>query len=318
MKTLIIDERHDNQRLDKYLKKLLVNAPSGLVHKMIRRKDVKVNGQRAKENQILRKGDEVSLFLYDDRFEEYTKRPDIVHVDQTFEVVHEDEHILIVDKPAGLRTQKATRDDTNNLNAQVLSYLYDTKSYDPHKDAGFTPAAVHRLDKDTSGLVLIGKDLRALQDLSEMMKSHDALKKTYVTIVKGHLSDGTYEAWCVSEDGRMRVVDKNHPKAMHMVTKVHVLDQSHDASLVEVTLLTGRKHQIRLHLSSLAHPVLGDPIYGDKSFNRTYKRSTHVLTNERLVFVEPVGSLAYLKGQTFKATLPKATRKLISHMFETK
>ena len=102
LKKLVISENDANQRVDKYLKKLLVNAPSSFIYKMFRKKDVKVNGIRVNEKYLLKSGDEVSLFLYDDKFKELTKEKSIFQVDKTFKVLYEDKHILVVNKPAGL------------------------------------------------------------------------------------------------------------------------------------------------------------------------------------------------------------------------
>ena len=138
MKTLTIDHEHENQRIDKYLKKLLVKAPSSLIYKMLRKKDVKVNGKRVKENYIVHYGDQVELFLYEDKFKEYTEPLTIKDLPITFTVAYEDEHILIVNKPVGLLVQPDDQEDVNTLSNQVLTYLYKQGSYDPEKNLGFT------------------------------------------------------------------------------------------------------------------------------------------------------------------------------------
>ena len=156
MKKLVIDQYDDHQRIDKYLKKVLVQAPSSLIYKMLRKKDVKVNGKRVKENYILHSGDEVELFLYEDKFKEYTKPLTIYELPITFKVVYEDTHILIVDKPAGLLVHEDINESVNTLSNQVLTYLYQKGEYDPEKNISFTPGPVHRLDRNTSGLAIWG------------------------------------------------------------------------------------------------------------------------------------------------------------------
>ncbi len=131
MKTLIIDKNHANQRIDKYLKKLLCQAPSQLIYKMLRTKDVKVNGVKVKENYILKEDDEVSLFLYEDRFQEYTRPQTIFDLKIEFDVLYEDEQILVVYKPAGLLVHEDINEDMNTLDHQVLTYLYQKGEYDP-------------------------------------------------------------------------------------------------------------------------------------------------------------------------------------------
>ena len=120
MKKLVIDQYDDHQRIDKYLKKVLVQAPSSLIYKMLRKKDVKVNGKRVKENYILHSGDEVELFLYEDKFKEYTKPLTIYELPITFKVVYEDAHILIVDKPAGLLVHEDINESVNSLSTRYL------------------------------------------------------------------------------------------------------------------------------------------------------------------------------------------------------
>ena len=178
MKKLVIDQYDDHQRIDKYLKKVLVQAPSSLIYKMLRKKDVKVNGKRVKENYILHSGDEVELFLYEDKFKEYTKPLTIYELPITFKVVYEDAHILIVDKPAGLLVHEDINESVNTLSNQVLTYLHQKGEYDPEKNISFTPGPVHRLDRNTSGLVIFGKDMRALQDLNTMMKTRQGSVST--------------------------------------------------------------------------------------------------------------------------------------------
>ncbi|MEG0277564.1 MAG: S4 domain-containing protein, partial [Coprobacillus sp.] len=124
MKMLIIDENNENQRIDKYLKKLLCNASSQLIYKMLRKKDVKVNGVKVKENYILQFNDQVELFLYEDKFNEYTQAQTIFDLPIEFDVLYEDEHILVVDKPAGLLIHEDINEDMNTLSNQVLTYLY--------------------------------------------------------------------------------------------------------------------------------------------------------------------------------------------------
>ncbi|WP_288156576.1 RluA family pseudouridine synthase [uncultured Sharpea sp.] len=279
MKILKIDHLHENQRIDKYLNKLLPNAPKGFVYKMLRKKDVKVNGKRVKENYIVQYGDEVSLFLYDDRFIAYSKETTIYELPIQFKVIYEDEHILIVDKPVGLLVQPDDHEDINVLSNQVLTYLYRKGEYDPQKDLGFTPGPVHRLDRNTSGLVIYGKDMRALQDLNEMMKKRHCIDKKYV----------------------------------------HPLRYGHDVTLVEVSLVTGRTHQIRVHLASQGHPVMGDRKYGDFSWNREiakkYKLNNQFLHAYSLTFTNPFGSMKYLKDKTFISPLSGNFKKIVDDLF---
>ena len=322
MKKLIIDQNNENQRIDKYLKKLLCKAPSSLVYKMLRKKDVKVNGKRVKENHILHLGDEVSLFLYDDKFKEYTSPLTIHDLPITFDVVYEDEHILIVNKPAGLLVQPDINEDMNTLSNQVLTYLYQKGEYDPEADLGFTPGPVHRLDRNTSGLVMFGKDMRALQDLNEMMKKRHCIEKTYRTIVKGYVKDQELIDYVIKDEKEMKmhIVPSTTPKSLKMHTKVHALISTKDYSLIEVGLVTGRTHQIRVHLSSINHPLMGDKKYGDFEWNKQIKKEFHLnsqlLHAYSLSFVNPIGSMKYMKGKTITCQVPQKFKEIQEKYFK--
>lgn len=314
MKKLRIDHTGENQRIDKYLKKLLVNAPNSMIYKMLRKKDVKVNGVKVKENYILSYGDIVELFLYEDKFIEYTRRDTVKDIPIEFEVVYEDEHILIVNKPIGLLVHEDKNESVNTLTNQVLSYLHKKGDYDPQRDLSFTPAPVHRLDKNTGGMVIYGKDMRALQDLNTMMKERYCIEKKYMTIVKGEMDDVHLKGYVKKVDGRMSMTDQDDPDGLYMETDVHVVRKGKDSTLCEVSLITGRKHQIRIHLSSIGHPIIGDPVYGNRNINKKYKLDHQLLIASTLTFTDPIGSLEYLKDKTFTIKLPKAFKEIMKEI----
>ena len=321
MKILIIDKNHANQRIDKYLKKLLCNAPSQLIYKMLRKKDVKVNGVKVKENYILKENDEVSLFLYEDKFKEYSQATTIYDLKIEFDVLYEDEHILVVNKPAGLLVHEDINEEFNTLSNQVLTYLYQKGEYDPEMDLGFTPGPVHRLDRNTSGIVIFGKDMRALQDLNEMMKLRHCIDKTYLTICKGYVESKELIGY-VKKDGDqslVKMVSKDSEGALKMHTIVESIISRKDFSLVKVKLVTGRTHQIRIHLSSDHHPLIGDSKYGDFELNKEIKKKYHLnhqfLHAYSICFIKPIGSLKYLENKTIISPLPKELDKIKRDIF---
>ena len=321
MKEFIIDEKYENQRIDKYLKKLLSRASLTLIYKMIRKKDIKVNGKKVKENYILKKDDVVSMFLYEDRFLELSEPVSILDLDIEFDVVYEDEKILIVNKPAGLLVHEDDDNCLNTLANQVLTYLYQKKEYDPSQDIGFTPAPVHRLDRNTSGLVIFGKTMRALQDLNEMMKKRHCIKKSYLTICKGEMASCELIDYMKKskDQSLVRVVSKETEGALKMHTIVECLKTNRSFSLLKVQLVTGRTHQIRVHLASVGHPIIGDSKYGDFELNKEIKKQYHLshqfLHAYELSFVRPIGSLKYLQDKVIQCELPLPLNKIKTSIF---
>lgn len=321
MKTLIIDKNHANQRIDKYLKKLLCQAPPQMIYKMLRKKDVKVNGVKVKENYIVQENDIVELFLYEDRFKEWSQPQTIFDLKVEFDVIYEDENILIVNKPAGLLVHEDINEDMNTLSNQVLTYLYQKGEYDPEASLGFTPGPVHRLDRNTSGMVIFGKTMKALQYLNEMMKKRHCIDKTYLTICKGYMETSDLIGYMKKESDQslVKVVSCQTPGALMMHTLVEHLDYRDDFSLIKVKLITGRTHQIRVHLSSLDHPIIGDSKYGDFELNKYIKKQFHLnhqfLHAYSLTFVKPIGCLKYLQGKTLICPLPSDLNKIKRKMF---
>lgn len=321
MKRLIIDKNHANQRIDKYLKKLLCRAPAQLIYKMLRKKDIKVNGQKVKENYILQENDEISLFLYDDKFNEYTSPQTIYELKVEFDVVYEDDNILVVNKPVGLLVHEDIQENINTLSNQVLTYLYQKGEYDPQLDLGFVPGPVHRLDRNTSGLVIFGKNMYALQNLNEMMKQRHCIEKTYLTICKGKMESQDLIGYMKKESDQslVKVVPQDYPGALMMHTIVHTVKMTSQFSLLEVKLVTGRTHQIRVHLASVGHPIIGDSKYGDFELNKWIKKQYHLnhqcLHAYRICFVSPIGSLRYLEGLTLTSPLPAQFKKIKNEIF---
>ena len=195
MKKIVIKENDANQRIDKYLKKLLCNAPSNFIYKMFRKKDIKINGKKVNEKYILQKDDILEMFLYDDKFNEFTKEKDIYDLKREFKVLYEDQNILIVDKPVGLLVHGDAKENVNTLSHQVLSYLKEKGELDVGRESTFTPGPVHRLDRNTSGIVIFGKTLAALQDLNEMTHEKWLILKNNIEEI---LSDDTIDGAVVT------------------------------------------------------------------------------------------------------------------------
>lgn len=322
MKKVIIDMNNANQRIDKFLVKYLPLAPKSFIYKMIRKKDVKVNGSKVNENYILQLKDEVSLFLYEDLFMQFAGKKEIYDLPQTFSVLYEDDQILVVNKPAGLLVHEDQNEEVHTLSNEVLSYLKRKEEYLDSVENTFTPGPVHRLDRNTSGIVIFGKTLPALQNLNEMMKQRHCIDKKYLTIVAGRMDSDKELIDYVKKNealGRMYLVSPKDPEGLKMHTLIHPVRYNSAYTLLEVKIVTGRTHQIRIHLASIDHPVIGDSKYGNYELNKQIKKQYHLshqfLHAYEITFTKPLGKLAYLKDKTITCPLPEKLERIKREIF---
>ena len=315
MKNIDIGENEQNQRLDRFLRKYLNGAPLGFIYKAIR-KDVKVNGRRAGRDQIRRSGDVVSLYIGDEDLALFRRSKKTENVRRQFRVAYEDENILVVEKPAGLLTHGDGKEKKNHLTNQVISYLTATGGYDPSREKTFVPAPVNRLDRNTSGLVIFGRNYRALQHFNELIRERGSIRKFYLTIVCGDLREELHlrGEMVKREDKNMIRVGEELPGGKTMETVAVPLRRAGGFTLAEVEILTGRTHQIRAHLASAGYPVIGDAKYGDPGVNRVIRerfgQTTQLLHAWRLVFNHCGEGYEYLDGMEIRGEPPERFRKI--------
>lgn len=265
-------------RLDKYVA-LNYNLSRNIVSKLNKEGNILVNEKQEKNNYEVKENDDVKVNIKEEEKEDYTKYLDLIPI------LYEDKYLLIIDKLSGILTHKIAQEEKNV--ADVLKTKYKLSDID-----SLRPGIVHRLDKDTSGLLIIVKDNKTHLLLKEMFKDKK-IKKTYLAIVEGIIKSDTGEINAPirrREDGKFEV--KSPGKMSH--TEFKVLKRFKNNTLVEVNLKTGRTHQIRVHFKYINHPVLNDPLYGKSinSFNQylhSYKLEfIHPITNKNImVKVEP-------------------------------
>lgn len=309
MRLLKINENEGNQRLDKFLLKYLDKAPKSFVYKMIRKKNIKYNGKRAKGNEILAGEDEVQIYLSEDTIEKFRQIKDIPTARPTFEVVYEDSNILIVNKPLGLLTQPDAQGQ-NTLTEQVLTYLHQKGEYDPEDYQGFRPAPCNRLDRNTAGIVMVGKSLQATQAIHEMLRTQE-ISKYYMSIVLGRVDKpiilkGYHEK---NEYKNQVSISKDYVEGGKEVeTRILPLQANGRYTLIEVQLVTGKTHQIRAHLATISHPIIGDPKYGNKEENeyffRKYTLRHQFLCAYKIKFEICIEPLGYLQNKVFTVGAP--------------
>jgi 23S rRNA pseudouridine955/2504/2580 synthase len=310
MVKLIITENEENQRLDRFLKKYLKGAPLSHIYKLIR-KNVKVNGKRAGIDTNLKLGDEVILYMNPAEVDAYKERKVLHKAKKQFQIAYEDDNIIIVEKPFGLLTHGDKTEKKNTLANQVAGYLAQRGEYNPGKERTFVPSPVNRLDRNTTGLVIFGKNNKALQDLNQMIREKDYIRKYYLTIVFGELKKTLNLKDKMDKDEKsntVKVMDLDAQGGKVMETNARPLKTAGGFTLVEVELITGRTHQIRAHLARAGFPVIGDTKYGDRRKNRRiqekYALTTQFLHAYRLCFYQGAGILEYMEGKEVKAELP--------------
>lgn len=369
MKELTIGTNEAGQRLDKFLGKYMKRAPRSFFYKMLRKKNITLNGKKASGNEILSQGDHIKLFLSDETIDKFSdeitdsfsyvtgKALDKTSGDSLkdssgknrerssgkmnpertdLDIIYEDAHTIFINKPVGMLSQKAKPEDVS-LVEHLIAYLLDSGQIRREELRTFRPSVCNRLDRNTSGLVAAGKTLAALQDLSAMFRER-SMKKYYLCLVKGHVQQNSYvEGYLVKDDKTNRVtVTREHAKgAAPVATEYRPLKQGRlierktgsqagagngvtregtDVTLLEVHLITGRTHQIRAHLASVGHPLIGDYKYGDRKvndrFRREYGLTSQLLHSYRLCMPVCRGELEELSGREITASPPELFERI--------
>ncbi|MDR1697296.1 MAG: RluA family pseudouridine synthase [Erysipelotrichaceae bacterium] len=315
MLELRISSQEQNLKLLSFVKKTLKMVPLSLIYRLFREKEIKVNGRPQKEEFVLTAGDVVRIFITENSLETLkNKTKEIKPQPFPYEIIYEDQNILIVNKPKGILVHGVMKENMYTLQQAVINYLVYQNEYQPDNSV-FVPAPAHRLDFNTTGLVIFGKNTEALQTLFEIFKAHNLITKTYLALVVGKVSqDGTIKAplYKNNETARVMVSEKLGKPA---TTIYHVEERFKETSLLKVTILTGRTHQIRVHLEHLQHPIVGDDKYGafnvNHHFKKLYNVNSQMLHAHIITLGQLPGVLGYLSQRQFVAPLLPDFQKLI-------
>ncbi len=320
MKKFVISENENGITLEKYLKKVLNNAPLSFIYKTLRKKDVRVNNHWQDGKYVLSKGDEVSIYISEEQYESFNKPLGLKANNQIESwIIYEDKNILLINKPRNILVQADASND-KALDQMVVEYLMFKGEYDPLNNQGFKPGPAHRIDRNTSGIVIFGKNRDTLAYLAILMQNHDKIEKHYLSLVVGEIKeDGVIEAPLRKNFSTKKVVvcpEKDGGKPAK--TMYHVVENLPGFTLLELVLKTGRTHQIRVHMSYIRHHVVGDSKYGDFKINnkmeKEYGFKNQFLHANEIIFGTLDKPLQYLSNKKFLADMPEEFNDLIAKL----
>ena len=308
MKLITVHKQEEGQRLVKLLGAYLKEAPNSFFYKMLRKKNITLNGKKADGTEKLKCGDEIRLFLSDETYEKFAGKmqPKEKFPTAKLNIVYEDSNVIFINKPAGMLSQKSVPSDVS-LNEYLLGYLEKSGQWKQEESKAFRPSVCNRLDRNTSGMVICGKSMAGLQQMAALLKDR-SLHKYYLCLVKGVMTESQHlEGYLLKDENsnQVKIFQRETEGAAHIITEYEPLYTEGETTLLKVTLVTGKSHQIRAHLSSIGHPIIGDPKYGDRKVNAFF-RETHGIKNQmlhawKLTFPELPEPLDNLSGKSFEA-----------------
>lgn len=317
MRALVVKENEKGQRLDKLLAKYLNRAPKSFLYKMLRKKNIVLNGKKASGSEILLYGDQIVFYLSEETIEKFIQEKQIEVIENKPDILYEDTHVIFLNKPVGILSQKAKESDIS-MTEILISYLLGKGEINKENLKSFSPSVCNRLDRNTTGILAAGKSLIGLQGLSKIF--HDrSVAKYYLCMIKGEKKEAEFLEGFLSKDRVTNTVTvRKHAQSkedLPIQTAYVPLASNGKLTLLQVKLITGRSHQIRAHLASIGQPIIGDGKYGDIQVNRYYKKkyqvTSQLLHSYQLVIPTLPGELSYLSGLVVKAPLPDLFLRLM-------
>ena len=304
MKSFIVGKNDAGRRLDKFIKQVMPTLPSSLMYRYIRTKHIKVNRKKAEISTKLNEGDVVEAWISDEFFVDVKPKYEFLSAPTALDIVYEDENIILVDKKQGVLVHPDDKEYRDTLIGRIQHYLYEKGEFNPEAENGFAPALANRIDRGTGGIVIAAKNAESLRILCDKIKERE-IDKQYLAVIHGTPSkkEATLEGFLEKNESKNKVYLKatREGEALSIKTRYRVLKTKNNLSLIEVDLLTGRTHQIRAHMASIGHPLLGDGKYGKLAADKKLGFTRQALYSYKLTFNFKTdgGVLEYLNGKTF-------------------
>lgn len=320
MREITITKNLAGQRLDKFLVKYMDQANKSFFYKMMRKKNIVLNGKKCQGNEMLEIGDKVKLFLAEDTIEKFSTNI-IQKTKVELDIIFENEDVIFINKPAGMLSQKAEKNDESVVE-HVISYLLKSNQLKEEDLKAFRPSVCNRLDRNTSGLITAGKSLHGLQVMSKYFTER-TMEKYYLALVSGEVKKQEHlKGYLVKDEksNKVSIKSQSGDETSYIETSYKPLASNGNITLLEVHLITGKPHQIRAHLASIGHGIVGDSKYGDTKVNDNYKRKYGIkyqlLHAYRVVFPENLIDIKGLSGKEFQAPTPKYYKTILKEELE--
>ena len=311
MREIIIGSNEANQRFDKFLQKYLNNAGASFVYKMLRKKNITLNGHKDDGRTKLAEGDRVNIYISEESLANLIKDVSLNKISDKkavmLDIIYECDDFLILNKPVGMLSQKAKKEDIS-ANEYILDYLIKSGKLMENSLNTFKPSVCNRLDRNTSGILVFGKTLKGLQEISKAFKERTN-DKYYLCVVNGVVTHSEKTDAYLKKDEKTNKVSLSNEPAKdyeHIVTEYKPISTNGQITLLKVGLITGKTHQIRAHLSFMGHGIIGDYKYGNRKVNDYFKNKYNVESQLLHAYMLRMGD------KTYVADLPKLFENVLA------